>query len=54
MEPSKHNITVASSVTEELNPSLAYLHLKIALKKDGDTLPLKVLHDSGSAVTTMK
>ena len=54
MEPTDDTITVASSVTEELNPSLAYIYLKVSTEKEGNFLPLKVLHDSGCAVTTMR
>ena len=54
MEPTEDTITVASSVTEELNPSLAYIYLKVSTEKEGNFLPLKVLHDSGCAVTTMR
>ncbi len=54
MEPTEDTITVASSVTEELNPSLAYIYIKVSTEKEGNFLPLKVLHDSGCAVTTMR
>jgi hypothetical protein len=41
MEPTEDTITVASSVTEELNPSLAYIYLKVSIEKEGNFLPLK-------------
>jgi len=51
MESGTHIINVVTTTMPEMNPTLAFVFLKVALR--ADSTEFKALHDSGCAATTM-
>jgi hypothetical protein len=51
MESGTHIINVVTTTMPEINPTLAFVFLKVALR--ADSTEFKALHDSGCAATTM-
>ncbi len=53
MESGTHIINVTSTLMPEMNPTLAFVNLKVATNKWADSTEVRALHHPGCAATTM-